>query len=602
MPVTEPELPADETGAASETASGGRLLFWAGWAVLGVVVLGVAWVVVTGLLARNRLDDARSRLAELRSAVVAGDTARARTVAAAIADDAHSAHALTSGPAWWVASNVPVLGSPLRTSRTLATEADRLGQDVVPGVVRLLQTVPSGATASLSSLDLDAIARATPQLQDAARAASAAYRVVASTDGSWLPVVSDGRDAFARQLRQLDGELTGAARAARIVVPMLGRDGPQRYFLGFLNEAESRGGGGLPGAFAIVRVDRGAITFDRFGADDDLRGVTARVDLGADFDARYSGNDPAGTIQNSNLSPDFSYAARIWAGMWQQKTGERIDGALAVDPTALSYLLRVTGDARLPDGETVSYRNVVALTQQEQYRRFPGLTPAVSEARKRYLISLGSAISSHLTRGGNPAELIKAFSRAAAERRLVVWSRTPAVEAELRTAGWAGALGNDEPRPYSGFVVNNAAGNKLDYYLDRAMTYRRTDCGSGGRATATIALTNNAPRTGLPAYVTFRADTPPPGARPGDNRLLLTYYADRSAQIVSFQVGGRAVPLTVQPEGDTIAVTTTVEIPAGSTVDARVVVAEPRASRPVVILRQPGVRSLRVDESGDRCR
>ena len=40
--------------------------------------------------------------------------------------------------------------------------------------------------------------------------------------------------------------------------------------------------------------------------------------------------------------------------MWQHKTGEHLDGALALDPTALSYLLHATGPATLPDGSRVT--------------------------------------------------------------------------------------------------------------------------------------------------------------------------------------------------------------------------------------------------------
>jgi hypothetical protein len=62
------------------------------------------------------------------------------------------------------------------------------------------------------------------------------------------------------------------------------------------------------------------------------------------------------------------------------------------------------------------------------------------------------------------------------------------------------------------------------------------------------------------------------------------------------------LPVTTQPEGDTVALTTTVELPVGRTVTVTVTVAEPEARGPVTILRQPGVRSLDVDASENRCR
>ena len=57
--------------------------------------------------------------------------------------------------------------------------------------------------------------------------------------------------------------------------------------------------------------------------------------------------DPTGTYSNSDVSPNFPDAAAIWAAMWQKKSGEKITAAIALDPTALSYLLAVTGPAPL---------------------------------------------------------------------------------------------------------------------------------------------------------------------------------------------------------------------------------------------------------------
>lgn len=561
-----------------------------------LVLIGIGWILVTGLIARSHLQDVRSDIKALRAAITSGDTHRAHQLAARIQDAAHRAHELTSGPAWWVASNIPVLGSPLHTSRVITTEADTLGHAVLPGVLRLADDIEAMPSTANSRIDLAPLVRADPVLREAARTAHRASSDVAGTSGSWLGPVSSARNSLASQLSKLDGELTGASRAVRLLLPMLGRDGPQRYFIGFLNEAESRGGGGIPGAFAIATADNGRITFDHFGSDTELAGVRADVDLGADFDARYAQNDPTGVIQNSNLSPDFSYAGRIWAGMWKAKSGQRIDGAIAIDPTALSYLLKVTGPATLADGSRVSANNVVALTQKTQYEKFPGNSRHDKNERKDYLITVAKAVSARLTRGGDVQHLVKAMSRAAGERRITVWSAHGAIESQLRLADWAGELGNPYGAPFSGFVVNNAAGSKLDYYLDRSVTYRRTDCGTRSDATATIKLTNTAPRRGLPPYVTVRGDHEPKGAKPGDNKLIVTYYAGKDAHVSAVRLDGKSLTVASLPEGDTLATSFTVELPAGAARTITVTVSEPPSyGRGVQILRQPLVRPITVN-------
>ena len=128
--------------------------------------------------------------------------------------------------------------------------------------------------------------------------------------------------------------------------PLLGADGPRSYMVTFQNEAELRGTGGLPGAFAILHADNGKLSFERFESDSELCCVQSGLDLGHEFDVLWSGGPPA-LYANSNESPHFPYAARIWTAMWQRKTGQHLDGAITLDPTTLGYLLAVTGPATL---------------------------------------------------------------------------------------------------------------------------------------------------------------------------------------------------------------------------------------------------------------
>jgi hypothetical protein len=578
-------------------ASGGagrRPALIAGLILLGTLVVGAFWIAVTGLMAQSELNRVRAEIPRLRAALLAGDLTRARSLNEQIQKQAQRAHELTTGPAWWVVANVPVLGTPAQTSRTLASSADRISRDAIPAVLRLAQILVDDQPRLSSGIDLSPLARAAPELTSAANVTHQAVQAAEDSSSSWLPFVASARQSVVRQLRRLDEDLVGAQRAVRVVLPMLGQSGKQRYFIGFLNEAESRGLGGIPGAFAIATADHGRITFDRFGSDSDLHGARADVYLGVDYAARYAQDDPTGVFQNSDISPDFRYAAQIWAGMWEKKTGQHIDGALAIDPTALSYLLKVTGPATLHDGTQVTAKNAVVLTQQTQYALFPNNARHDTAERKAYLISIARAVAHQLTRGGDARGLVKALSHAAQARRLVVWSAKASVEAELELADWAGALGNTYGGPLTGFTVTNAAASKLDYYLDRTMTYQRADCRAGGTATATMRFSNRAPRSGLPPYVVIRADRPPSSARPGDNKLLVTYYASADARIVGVSLDGKPLSVITLPEGDTLAASLALELPAGATRTLTVTIAEPAAYGDVQVLSQPLVRPARI--------
>ena len=97
-----------------------------------LILVSLLWIAITGLMARSRLQDAEADLPKLRAVLLSGDIEQARVLADDIRTKADSAHSLVSGPAWWVVSNLPVVGSPLATTRTVATAADNVGKTCCP--------------------------------------------------------------------------------------------------------------------------------------------------------------------------------------------------------------------------------------------------------------------------------------------------------------------------------------------------------------------------------------------------------------------------------------------------------------------------------------
>ncbi len=583
---------ADDTSSAPEspaepgpTKRRHRRLFLVAGLCGATIVLGIVWIAVTGLVARSKLEAARAALPELRHALFTGDLGRAQRLSADIRADADSAHALVSGPAWWVGANLP-LGTPLRTTRTIAGAVDDLAASGLPAVIELSRTLHSATLHHGHSIAIPPLASAQRVVTQAdAATATALSRVSDEQSATWFGPIDRVREAFAKQLSTLRTDLSTADHALRTALPMLGQDGLRRYFIGFENEAESRGLGGLPGAFAVVTVDHGKVRFTAFGNDDSLKGVRADVDLGSDYQARYGSADPTGVFQNSDIGPDFRDAARIWAAMWEKKSGQRVDGAIALDPTALGYLLRETGPAPLSPGGEVSADNVVALTQQTQYSTFTD-----AGKRKNFVVDVARAISTHIMTGrGSPSELVKAFAHAARDRRLVVWSADRAEEAWLVESRFAGALPSGAG-PVTGFTVTNAAGSKLDYYLDRTMTYTRSGCAGGSPSTAILTLTNNAPRSGLPPYVTIRADKPAYRTRPGDNRVIVTYYGTPGAHVTSATLDGKMTPVAIGREHGLLTVSIAIELPVQHTRRFSLTLGEPPTHGSLQTIVQPGVR------------
>ncbi|MEU0481194.1 DUF4012 domain-containing protein [Streptosporangium sp. NPDC006013] len=510
--------------------------------------LGLAggWSVHLGMRVRDHLEAARGALVQLRAVVGAGDPRPLTEALAEARRHAVEARRLTEGPDWWVIAHTPIVGNAATTVRGLAGATAEL-TDVLAGVREAADPLLTIRTRSPGDLrhQLVALDAATPALDDGVtRLGRVLAHLAAAPDSTGLGRLDEARDTALGEIGRLRGLLRDAADAAALLPPMLGRDGPRRYFLAFQTNAEARGTGGLVGAFGILRADRGRVSVERLSANNGLAASPVPVaDHGQDFLGRY-GTSATRMLSVSNLSPHFPYAAATWTGLWERQAGGRLDGAIATDPVGLAHLLRVIGPVSLPGGSEVTAENVVDLTEREAYARYPD--PA---ARKRFLIEIAGAVSEALpTSLVDPTRLLPALSGMVSERRIQIWSRHEAEQRRLARTPVGGVLPSS-PGPFAGLVVNNSAGGKLDYYLERSLDYELGPCRGGLRSsTVRIRLTNDVPGGTLPSYVTGRLDSPRSGHTPGSNLLWVSLYGGLSARMTAVRLDGDQVKVIRETE------------------------------------------------------
>jgi len=562
----------------------------------GVLLLAGVWLAITAVMARGQLNQVRAEAHTLGAQLSASNWPAARATAADIAAHAHRANQLASGPVWAMAAALPSGGEPLRTIRGITAGVDSLSRDALPQLVSAGQRLdPRTLRRPDGSIDVSRIAAVGPAVASASATVAKTTKTISGLPRhTWLSSIDAAYADALNQVTALDDALTSADLAVRILPRMLGQDGPKRYFLAFQNEAEARGTGGLVGAFAIVEANHGKLRFTRMESDTTLNGITATVDFGPDYQHLYEGMSATTLLSNGNVSPHFPYAAQIWASMWKNYSGQKVDGVIAVDPTALGYLLAVTGPATLPDKSQISGANAVALTQSTSYAKYPGTSDAAVAQRRAYLLGVASAASTKiLAARGEPTALLRAAGKAAGERRILVWSADPAVQADLAQTPVAGIIPTTTA-PYVGLSIVNGGGNKLDYYLDRSLTWQRTGCGSTRRTTATITLTNTAPASGLPPYVTGRVDTPTYPVKTGDSRLVVSYFATQGALLNDITVAGRPGRGRMGVQFGHPVYTVEIEVPRGTSRTIVLHLSEPAGTGAPIVLRQPLVRPLHV--------
>lgn len=510
---------------------------------LAGTALAGGWAAHLGLSVHDHLRAAADALAQVRAAGPEG----AGPALATAREHAEQAHRITSGLTWTLAAHTPFVGTAATTVRGLADFASQV-TGVLTDVHRAgapLLAVRRPSAGDLGGL-LTHLESAAPALHDAAGRMDAARAGLAATpSGTGLAPLDQARDTALREADRLSGWLGAADDAAALLPDMLGGHGPRRYFLAFQTNAESRGTGGLVGAFGLLKAAGGRVDVERLSPNNGLASGTAQViDHGSAFRARY-GASALSLLANSNLSPHFPYAAATWAALWERQTHEQLDGAVATDPVGLSYLLRLIGPVTLPGGETVSAANVVDLTERAAYARYQNPVE-----RKRYLIGIASAVSEALTRARpEPGALLSVLTRLVEERRIQVWSRREDEQRRLAATPLGGVL-PDTPGPYAGLIVNNSAGTKLDYYLDRSLEYHLGPCRTGGQRLAyvRVRLTNGVPPVRLPTYVTDRLDDPGGSHPTGSNLLWVSYYATPGAQLAGARLDGEPEPVIKEVE------------------------------------------------------
>lgn len=575
-PNDDDDLSSADTEGRRRTHPSRTKVVWGSLLLLAVVGF-TCWLGIAALNAKSGLEQARNNAQQAKDALLQGDTDEAVRFADSAHTDANSANDATHSFPWSVAAALPWIGSPFDTGRQISDLVLELTTDVLQ---------PSAATGTALSpdrllqgnrVDVQMLSKQEPSLTEIAASASRLNaEAMAISEPGYLSAIGNARARLQEQTAELTDLLSNTAMAARIAPTMMGADGPRTYFMAFQTNAEARGTGGLLGGFGVLRFDNGTATVDDLGPNTELRGTAGPIDLGPDFAQQYGYANPFTDFRNSNLSPHFPYAARIWKSMWDQQSGMNVDGVIAIDPVALSYILSAVGSVRMPDGETVTKDNVVELTESTAYARFPN----DQNARKEYLQEIANRVVTKMTgeKVRSSRTLLDALGKAVGERRIAVWSSAPAIQEILEQSPLGHAV-PDDPAPYAEVIINNLGGNKMDYYLEREIEYAADECGSETRlSTVTVRLKNAMPGTPLPEYVAsstgLNSEIPisvPSGTMVSSVRLVAT----QGARLVSVTASNQKVPVFTATERGHPTFEVQVAIPPGKSGELSFRLSEP---------------------------
>lgn len=461
----------------------------------------------------------------------------------------------------------------LDASMPLADEAGDLEVPLREGAI------PLDTVASVRD-EVEALASALPGPE-----AKASERLLAG------PIAELQRDVLAEAARRRD-QFRGVAQGLGLLDDLAGGNGDRRYLIAVANTAEMRGAGGMVLSYGELSSSDGDFELGDFGAIDELLLAGPipddAVSLPENYLERWGGLGVTSLWRNATMSSDFTLVAPVLEAMYEQATGQAVDGVIQVDPDGLAAILRGIGPVLVPNVGLVDADNVVSLTLNEAYTLFPE-----RDVRQEVLGDVAKEVFSVLVDGEYDSlrPLGESVFRAGIERHILFHTVHPEAQGETRFFGADGGLPEADLQDYVQLTVQNLSRNKLDYYVDSALTLRGVrDAGKVGDVTATVTISNQAPADGTNLYVFGPFNQQEVRGR---YRGVVSLYVPNGTKLVGADVGSAAGPPTMFGEGDRTLVSFPVTLDAGESAEVNLYLTfapRPPGAYEVLLVPSPRVR------------
>ncbi len=515
-------------------------LKWRLVALVAVPVLAVlAYSGWSAYSVAQHLRAAEASYRDLTAALSDGDIDAATEASQVMSAKAGAARDGADGRWWSAMARAPFVGDDVEGVRALTTSLDEVAHDAVPSLLQIVQDADD--VQGRSGLDIQAIADLHGPLKTARQAMASARNDVSDVDSSgFTEALRPKFDAYVESVSSTTDGLDSAATAVDVLPAMLGGKGTRRYLFVFQNNAEIRATGGMPGNFLEVTATDGRI--------DIASGRDARVYFErrpplpitaaerAVYDAQLGSY-----FQDANFTPDFPRAADLWRMRWEEaNAGRRLDGVLAIDPVALSYLLAGTGPVKV-DGVVLKPSTAVA-----ELLRDPYIELSTFEQDEFFAKASREIFAAATTQIKDPMAFARALGRSASEGRLLVHSFAAPEQRRWADDRIAGALSGDDGRtPHVDIGLNDGTGSKMSYYLRSRSQVRATRCFDAEQHLSGTLTLNQAisPKqaAGLPVSVTGGGAY---GTTPGEQLVFVRVYGPFGGTVSRIRVDDELIELT----------------------------------------------------------
>lgn len=445
--------------------------------VVGIIILAlVAFGGTTGFLlykdAKNLMAQSDTLISEIKSMkdyLKNGEGEQLNATAETVADQISSMRDTVNGPAWTIASFVPVYGDDIKLVRGVMEQADILAQDaMLPACAQLKDFKLSNLLVD-GAVNIDMLKSLVATLQDIEPVVSSSIDAIEKLPEPHVSKLRDLMDKVSGPMDTAKDTLAQVNEIAPLLPQMLGSEGARNYLITAENNSEIRACGGFVGSLGIMTVDNGAISLGEFeGTLKSSNGPKSEISISDEEMELFQPYEPTMNFTSGDayFTPDFPKGASNVSALWSlEHAGQHIDGVVALDPVFLQYLLQLCGGVTAADGTIVDGSNAATELLSTTYWKYP----EGGEVQDAVFASVASAAFDKLLGGLGEVgftDLFKVIQRGGDEGRLLIWMANEDEENAIIQMGFGGTLNTDPTKPQTGVFVNNYSYSKLDWYLN----------------------------------------------------------------------------------------------------------------------------------------
>jgi len=465
--------------AATVTASALVFAFWASWSLSSSYTM------------------AKSAATQASEAATSGDNEQLQAAVGDLATAANRVNAVASSPPVWVASHLPYLGRTVRDLRYFSdtgVEATEMATQLAPAV---MGNIYQDQRVNLETLD--AVLAALPQSQQSLQAMAESLSQIQG-DGVGGAIITRYRNDALAGVETLDVAADQFAPNRQEVLQAFGSDGPRRYLIPLLNNAQLRASGGAPLSAAVIEIDDGRLTvpFNGYINGKAYKGhpsvnyTSAEPVACQPSPAQCSvvplwGAPSAGlSFVNSSAQPDWRIAGDDLHRAWNASQPLKVDGVLALDTRAIASLLGIVGPVQTSAYGEVTEENFEDLVLEGAYDEFSD----DQQERQDVNDEIGQAVITKLL-SGNTATMFATTSRLvqdAPSRNVQAWFASPVLEEAVITLGMGGDIRGGDGDDLVGIYSRNRNSSKVDVYSERDLMMN-VELAADGSAQVRQALT-----------------------------------------------------------------------------------------------------------------